>query len=104
MAANYVVKANGNQVYSTTTPSTSLSYGYTATQDANMEVTATNPADGSVVTKTFTVSMALPVTSAPIPSYMRQGINYDPADPTKVGLALFAPGKPYVHAIGSFNN
>ena len=104
LAANYVVKANGNQVYSTTTPSTSLSYGYTATQDANMEVTATNPADGSVVTKTFTVSMALPVTSAPIPSYMRQGINYDPADPTKVGLALFAPGKPYVHVIGSFNN
>ena len=35
---------------------------------------------------------------------MRQGINYDPADPTKVGLALYAPGKAYVHVIGSFNN
>ena len=78
--------------------------GYTVTQDATIEVVATDAAGSTSVTKSFTVSLAIPVESAAIPSYMRQGINYDPADPTKVGLALYAPGKPYVHVIGSFNN
>ncbi len=104
IAANYQIKANGNVVYTSTAVSTTLSYAYTVTHDATMEVIATNPADNSTVSKTFSVSVALPVETAAIPSYMRQGINYDPADPTKVGLALFAPGKAYVHVIGSFNN
>lgn len=103
-AANYVVKANGSAVYSSLSPSATLSYGYTVTQDATIEVVATDAAGSTSVTKSFTVSLAIPVESAAIPSYMRQGINYDPADPTKVGLALYAPGKPYVHVIGSFNN
>lgn len=103
-AANYVVKANGSAVYSSSSPSATLSYGYTVTQDATIEVVATDAAGSTSVTKSFTVSLAIPVESAAIPSYMRQGINYDPADPTKVGLALYAPGKPYVHVIGSFNN
>ena len=102
--ANYVVKANGNAVYTSTSASTTLNFPYTATQDANMEVVATNASDGTVVTKTFTVSLAIPVQTAAIPAYMKQGISYDPADPTKVGLALYAPGKAYVHVIGSFNN
>ena len=104
MPANYVIKANGTPVYSSSAASTSLSYGYTVTQDATIDVVATNAADGTVVTKSFTVSLSIPVDSAPMPAYMRQGINYDPNDPTKVGLALYAPGKPYVHVIGSFNN
>lgn len=102
--ANYVVKANGNPIYTSTSASTTLNFPYTATQDANMEVVATNASDGTVVTKTFTVSLAIPVQSAAIPAYMKQGISYDPADPTKVGLALYAPGKAYVHVIGSFND
>ncbi|KMQ72457.1 alpha-amylase family glycosyl hydrolase [Chryseobacterium koreense] len=104
LAANYVVKSNGNPVYTSSSPSTSLSYNYTVTQDATVDVVATNPVDATTVTKSFTVNVAAPVPSALIPTYMRQGISYDPADPTKVGLALYAPGKPYVHVIGSFNN
>lgn len=104
LAANYTIKANGTTVYASSSASTALNYAYTVTQDATIEVTATSPGDGSSVTKSFTVSLALPVDSAPIPAYMRQGINYDPADATKVGLALYAPGKAYVHVIGSFNN
>ncbi|MCB4235629.1 hypothetical protein LDL59_12475 [Kaistella anthropi] len=102
--ANYVVKANGNPVYTSSSASTSLNFPYTVTQDANMEVVATGASDGTVVTKTFTVSLATPVQSAAIPAYMKQGISYDPADPTKVGLALYAPGKAFVNVIGSFNN
>lgn len=104
LAANFVVKENGNPVYTTSTPSTALNFPYTVTQDATIDVTATNPVDASSVTKTFSVSLSLPVQTVAIPAYMKQGISYDPADPTKVGLALYAPGKAYVHVIGSFNN
>ena len=103
LAATYVVKQNGTPVYSTSTASTTLNYAYTVTQDATIDVVATD-GSGSIVTKTFTVSLSLPVTVAPIPAYMRQGISYDSADPTKVGLAIYAPEKPYMHVIGSFNN
>jgi len=102
--ANFVIKANGTPVYASPSASTALNYAYTVTQDAAMEVVATNVTDGTVVTKTFTVALALPVQSTAIPAYMRQGITYNAADPTKVGLAIYAPGKDYVHVIGSFNN
>ena len=104
LPANYVVKANGTAVYTSPSASTALNFPYTVTQDANMEVTATNPGDGTIVTKTFTVAVSVPVQTAAIPSYMRQGISYDSEDATKVGLALYAPGKAFVHVIGSFNN
>ncbi|MBN8706409.1 MAG: T9SS type A sorting domain-containing protein [Bacteroidetes bacterium] len=38
------------------------------------------------------------------PAGIIEGINYDPADPTKVTLCLFAPRKKTVHVIGDFNN
>ncbi len=104
LAANFVVKENGNQVYSSSAASATLHFPYTVNQDANIEVIATNASDGSVVTKSFVVALTIPVQTGAIPSYMRQGISYHPSDATKVGLALYAPGKAYVHVIGSFNN
>lgn len=103
LPASYVVKANGISVYTSASASTALNFAYTVTQDAIMEVIATDNA-GKSVTKTFTVAVSAQVESAPIPAYMRQGITYDPADPTKVGLAIYAPFKASVHVIGSFNN
>ena len=44
------------------------------------------------------------VTEAPVPNGMLDGMNLDPNDNTKVTLVLFAPGKEFVHVIGSFNN
>lgn len=38
------------------------------------------------------------------PAGIVEGINYNPADPTKVTLCLFAPKKKTVHVIGDFNN
>ena len=104
LPANFVIKANGNPVYSSPSASTNLNFAYTVTQDATIDVVATNAGDGTVVTKTFIVALSIPVQTAAIPAYMRQGITYDPADPTKVGLAIYAPLKAYVHVIGSFNN
>ncbi|WP_330744374.1 alpha-amylase family glycosyl hydrolase [Chryseobacterium sp. CP-77] len=100
--ATFQLKANGTVVNSTTTPSQSYSYNYTVTQDANMELVATQGTNSK--TAAFIVQVPRNVVSQAIPNWIRQGINYHPTDPTKVGLALYAPGKNFVHVIGSFNN
>ncbi|MGR3855599.1 alpha-amylase family glycosyl hydrolase [Chryseobacterium indologenes] len=100
--ATFQLKANGTVVNSTTTPSQSYSYSYTVTQDANMELVATQGTNSK--TAAFIVQVPRNVVSQAIPNWIRQGINYHPTDPTKVGLALYAPGKNFVHVIGSFNN
>lgn len=105
LPAFFELKANGTTVHTTTTASTAFSYNYTVSGDAQMELIGKDAADPTAVqSKTFGFLITPVVQSAPIPSYMRQGITYDPADPTKVGLALYAPLKNYVHVIGSFNN
>ncbi|MPS63620.1 MAG: alpha-amylase [Chryseobacterium sp.] len=100
--ATFQLKANGVVVNSTSTPSTSYSYSYTVTQDADMELIATQGTSSK--NATFILQVPRNVISQPIPSWIRQGINYDPADPTRVGFALYAPYKNFVHLIGSFNN
>ena len=101
LPANYVVKANGNTIY-TANNVTSISTNYNITTDNQIELTATNGA--ATLTSKFAISPTPSVQTAAIPSYMRQGISYDSNDPTKVGLALYAPLKNYVHVIGSFND
>jgi isoamylase len=101
--ATFQLKANGTVVNSTSTPSMSYSYNYMVTADASMELIAT---DTSSNTKNATFILQTPrnVVSEAIPSWIKQGINYNPTDNTKVGLALYAPYKNFVHVIGSFNN
>lgn len=100
--ATFQLKANGAVVNSTTTPSQSYSYNYTVTQDASMELVATQGTNSK--SATFILQVPRNVVSEAIPNWIRQGINYHPTDQTKVGLALYAPGKNFVHVIGSFNN
>ncbi len=102
LPSTFVVKANGTPVYTSGTASSALNFPYTVTQDATIEITAINGA--SSVVKSFTVALSVPVQTGAIPSYMRQGISYNPTDQTKVGLAIYAPLKTSVHVIGSFNN
>jgi 1,4-alpha-glucan branching enzyme len=45
-----------------------------------------------------------PVTEAPVPAGMKDGINFNPSDDSKVTLVLYAPGKEFVYLLGSFNN
>nr|WP_315027418.1 alpha-amylase family glycosyl hydrolase [uncultured Chryseobacterium sp.] len=100
--ATFQLKANGVVVNSTSTPSLSYSYNYQMSQDANMELTATEGTNSK--TATFTLQLPRNVISEAVPNWIRQGINYHPTDQTKVGLALYAPHKNFVHVIGSFNN
>lgn len=101
--ATYSIKANGTVVYSSSTASTSLSYNYTVPSGgATVDVTGTSEVSGLSKTESFVITNE--ANSSAIPSWIRQGINYDSSDHTKIGLALYAPGKDYVHVIGSFNN
>ena len=45
-----------------------------------------------------------PVTEAPVPNGMKDGINFNPNDDSRVTLVLFAPSKEYVYLLGDFNN
>lgn len=101
--ATFQLKANGTIVHSTSAASTSYSYNYTVTGDANMELIATD-ASSNYKNTSFILQVPRNVVSEAIPGWMRQGINYHPTDNTKVGLALYAPTKNFVHVIGSFNN
>lgn len=103
IAANYVLKANGATI-NTQNNVTQVNIPYTVNGDADMQLTITNPADNATITSNFKFSVKPSVVSQAIPSYMRQGITYDPNDHTKVGLALYAPHKNFIHVIGSFNN
>ncbi|MCS3530416.1 alpha-amylase family glycosyl hydrolase [Chryseobacterium sp. JUb7] len=100
--ATFQLKANGTVVNSTTTPSASYSYNYTVTEDANMELIATQGSTSK--NSTFILQVPRSVVSEAVPAWIKQGINYHPTDNTKVGLALYAPSKNFVHIIGSFNN
>ncbi|MFP3592261.1 alpha-amylase family glycosyl hydrolase [Chryseobacterium sp. SIMBA_038] len=101
--STFQLKANGTVVNSTSTPSTSYSYNYTVTADANMELIATD-ANSNTKNATFILQTPRNVVSEAIPTWIKQGINYHPTDNTRVGLALYAPFKNFVHVIGSFNN
>ena len=45
-----------------------------------------------------------PVTEAPVPAGMLDGINLNPNDNTKATLVLYAPLKEFVYLLGDFNN
>lgn len=102
VAATFQLKANGAVVNSSSSPSTSYSYSYMVTGDADMELIATQGSTSK--SAAFIVQVPRNVVSQAIPSWIKQGINYNPTDNTKVGLALYAPYKNFVHVIGSFNN
>ncbi len=69
---------------------------------SQFKVTAT---DSQSRTATATVgAITTPAVKAPRPAGIQDGVNYNAADPTKVTLSIFAPGKSSVSAIGDFNN
>lgn len=105
LPATYQLKSNGSVIYSVSTPTTSFNYNYSVSTESAMELIATNAANTTMqISKSFMYIPQPTVQTATMPAYMRPGISYDPADPTKVGLALYAPLKDFVHVIGSFNN
>lgn len=100
--ANYVLKANGTTINSSSN-TTSYNYNHTnITANQNYELTITQGTN--VITKEFTVIVNPGTVTQALPAGLENGINYTETDHTKATLVLDAPGKDFVYVAGSFNN
>ncbi len=99
--ANWTLKANGATV-NTSNNNSNYAFSYPINQTVEFELTATH-SGGQSITIEFTAIITPVVISQPIPDWAVQGINYNQTT-TRATLALYAPGKSFVHVIGSFND
>ena len=100
--ANYELFANGTSVH--TQNNTTFYNGYlfsNLTENQSCELVITQ--SGTSITKSFSIIVNNTITEA-LPSGLKDGINYNSADPTKATLVLNAPNKDFVYVAGSFNN
>ncbi len=101
LAADYNLKANGVSI-NTQTNQTSYNFSPIVTENTTYILEATN--NDNLLSKTFSVIVKPTVTEASVPVNMKDGININASDATKVTLVLYAPNKEFVHLIGDFNN
>ena len=100
-AATYNLLANGVSINSATT----ANYSFT---DNNVTINKNYELRVTQGTTTFSAKFAVVInpglTTGIMPAGLLDGINYNPADPTKATLVLNAPNKDFVYVAGSFNN
>jgi 1,4-alpha-glucan branching enzyme len=101
LIADFSLKANG-AVVDQKTNATAYSFTPTVTQNTTYILEATN--NGETKNTTFQAVVKPTVAEATLPSGMKDGINLNPSDNTKATLVFYAPGKEFIHVIGSFNN
>lgn len=94
---------NGSSV-ATLASGTEITANPAITVSGNQELIAKYKDGVADKTQTINFFIAPPVTEQPLPAGVRDGINYDPTDPTSVTLVLFAPNKSKAVVLGDFNN
>ncbi|MFP4090454.1 MAG: alpha-amylase family glycosyl hydrolase [Cyclobacteriaceae bacterium] len=97
-------EGSGYQQVATVTADDSLIYNYTVNAGDTLLVKAEATINGQLISKEREIVFQLkePRVEAALPAGIEPGINYDPADDTKVTLALLAPGKDFVYVVGEF--
>jgi 1,4-alpha-glucan branching enzyme len=80
----------------------SLSYTYSASQPGTYKLVAEAKSGSNQDSETLDIEVFEASSIAPLPDGVKLGINY--LSDSEVVLALNAPGKKLVHAIGDFNN
>ncbi|WP_127133010.1 alpha-amylase family glycosyl hydrolase [Pseudoflavitalea rhizosphaerae] len=94
---------NGNSI-ATVASGTEITANPAITASGNQELVGKYVDGGVTKNQTINFFVSPPVTEQPLPAGVRDGINYDPADPTSVTLVLFAPNKTKATVLGDFNN
>lgn len=94
---------NGSSI-GTVANGTTISASPKIVQAGNQQLVGRAIESGIEKSDTINFFVAPPSSTQPLPAGMRDGINYDAADPTAVTLVLFAPGKNKVTVLGDFNN
>jgi 1,4-alpha-glucan branching enzyme len=97
--AGYVEKA-----MVTSGKSINFNYSAVASLDLGIKITAIVNGQSLMVSKKYNLVIKNPVTIAPLPTGTKSGANYNSIDPTKVTLALLAPYKDFVYAVGDFSD
>jgi pullulanase/glycogen debranching enzyme len=101
LTADFTLKANGTVIDQKTALIT-YTFSSNVTQNTTYTLEAIN--NGETKSTTFQAIIRPTVTEAAVPSGMKDGINLNPSDNTKATLVFYAPGKEFIHVIGSFNN
>ncbi|MDW8300873.1 MAG: alpha-amylase family glycosyl hydrolase [Bacteroidia bacterium] len=103
-ASNLSIRVNGATVASQTNV-TSLSHTYTFAAGATtFKIEAVGVQGSNTVVKSISYVVPLTPSVQAVPSGLRDGINYDPNDASRVTLVFTAPEKRAVYVIGDFNN
>lgn len=86
--------------------SQTISFPYLLTTSGKIQIRITALIGEQMVSSEKEVSVYLRKenTIAELPEGMKNGINYNTADPTKATLVLLAPQKDFVYLVGDFNN
>lgn len=101
IAANLTLKLNGT-VVGTAANATTITATPTITTNCDQQITLEAENGGTVVTDIINFYIPPTTTTAPLPTGVQDGINYN--SPTSVTLVLYAPGKNTVVAVGDFNS
>ncbi|NNC69669.1 MAG: T9SS type A sorting domain-containing protein [Flavobacteriaceae bacterium] len=98
---------NGNGTYSYTLTPTTF-YNRTGIGSIGFLVKAKNGSGDKKsqdnIEQVGTIPPPPPVTEAPVPTGMHDGMNLNASDNSKATLVLYAPNKTFVNVIGDFNN
>ncbi len=103
VAATLTLYSNDTQVKQAANDSL-ISHTLTAVAKGNYTVVATATSGTKIKTDTVRFVVRGESETATLPDNVRDGINYDPADQSKVTLVLCAPHKSFVYVVGDFNN
>ncbi len=97
-------EGSGFTEVSNVTSGTTITYEYTATSSANVQIRVSAVIGGVNVQaeKTISINVRPETLEAPLPSNVAKGINY--IDANTVVLVLEAPFKDFVYAVGDFSN
>ena len=101
LTSDFTLKSNGTTI-DTQNGITSYNFSPTVNSTTIFQLEATN--NGNTLTETFQVVATPSIVQEAIPSGIKEGINYNATDATKVTLAVKAPNKDYIYIAGSFNN
>ena len=99
-------EGSGFQEVATIANATTLSFSYFPQTSGTISVKyiATINTMEVEVSEDYLIILKSPSPEAALPAGLINGINYDPADDTKVILVLLAPGKEFVYVNGDFSN
>jgi len=96
----------GFEVVATSSGLNFLTFDYPVSGGENISVRATGSSGDIVLTKSLDIEFFIkqPRENTLLPAGINPGINYDPADDTKVTLALVAPDKDFAYFVGDITN